>query len=104
MGSICVGLPYTFFICFMCLALWRALQYETKDRAWKGNYFSSEITDIGVTVYTASAGTSKVFNGRLGSIQFKKFFNCRLRSMPARCAVAKRDPVGTKERTWPVLR
>merc|ERR1712190_179347 len=70
--SICVGLPYTFFICFMCLALWRALQYETKDRAWKGNYFSSEITDIGVTVYTASAGTSKVFNGRLGSVQFKK--------------------------------
>jgi hypothetical protein len=48
------------------------LQYETKDRAWRGNYFSSEITDIGVTVYTASAGTSKVFNGRLGSIQFKK--------------------------------
>merc|ERR1712151_1263495 len=70
--SICVGLPYTFFICFMCLALWRALQYESKDRAWKGNYFSSEITDIGVTVYTASAGTSKVFNGRLGSVQFKK--------------------------------
>merc|ERR1712019_230737 len=59
-------------ICFMCLALWRALQYETKDRAWKGNYFSSEITDIGVTVYTASTGTSKVFNGRRGSIQFKK--------------------------------
>merc|ERR1712226_332564 len=70
--SICVGLPYTFFICFMCLALWRALQYECKDRAWKGNYFSSEITDIGVTVYTASEGRSKVFNGRRGSIQFKK--------------------------------
>ena len=30
-ASICVGLPYTFIICFMCLALYFALQYELKE-------------------------------------------------------------------------
>jgi len=72
--SICVGLPYTFLICFMCLALWRAVQYEMKDRAWQGSYFESEIMDIGVTVYEAAEGQDKCFNLKCGKFDASKFF------------------------------
>jgi len=70
--SICVGLPYTFLICFMCLALWRGLQYECGDRKWKGNYFESELTDFGFTIYKALEGQEKMFNGAMGTIDGKK--------------------------------
>merc|ERR1712217_392599 len=70
--SICVGLPYTFLVCFMCLALWRALQYEMKDRDWKGNFFTSEICDIGVQLYNPQEGQSKVFNFAPGKIDATK--------------------------------
>jgi len=45
-ASICVGLPYTFLICFVCMALVRALQYETKEREWNSG-FRSSIGDCG---------------------------------------------------------
>jgi len=70
--SICVGLPYTFLICFMCLSLWRACQYEYKDRIWNSaRYFQSEITDIGITLYTAKEGTS-CFNFGIGKLDIPK--------------------------------
>jgi choline-glycine betaine transporter len=50
--SLCVGLPYTFLICFMCLALWRAVQYEMEDRMWNDGW-QSKIMDVGIEIYRA---------------------------------------------------
>jgi hypothetical protein len=50
--SLCVGLPYTVLICFMCLALWRAVQYEMEDRTWNDGW-QSKIMDIGFELYRA---------------------------------------------------
>merc|ERR1719446_2021050 len=54
--SIAVGLPLTFIICFATLALWRALQYEAKDRRWNSGSKSAAI-DIGVTLYRPKPAT-----------------------------------------------
>jgi hypothetical protein len=76
-ASICVGLPYTFLICFMCVALYRALQYETGDRKWVEG-FKSCILDIGVTLYECGpsrdfkTGDRKLFNLKGGRFDKKK--------------------------------
>jgi hypothetical protein len=70
--SICVGLPYTFLICFMCLALWRALQYEGKDRAWS-NKFKWSCLDLGVQVYQCGEGKDRCLNITKGWIDIQHF-------------------------------
>jgi len=71
--SIAVGLPWTFLICFMCLALWRACQYEMGDRKW-GNGFKSSILDFGITVMNPGPMRGKFgFNFRLGSFDITRF-------------------------------
>jgi choline-glycine betaine transporter len=77
-ASICVGLPYTFLICFMCVALYRALQYEMGDRKWKAG-FKSQIIDIGITLYdckkSREPGSGKrlcCFNIKGGKCDFGK--------------------------------
>jgi len=68
-ASICVGLPYTFIICFMCVALYRALQYEAGDRVW-GTGFRTSILDVGVTTWQCGEGKERCFNGQRGRIDF----------------------------------
>jgi choline-glycine betaine transporter len=72
-ASIVVGLPYTFLVCFMCIALYRALQYETGERKWTEG-FKSCIVDIGITTYDmfpsrdpASGNATRCFNIKCGS-------------------------------------
>jgi choline-glycine betaine transporter len=65
--SLCVGLPYTFLICFMCVALWRAVQYEqdyvdNKESTMWTSGWSSKISDIGITFYTATASLGEPDN------------------------------------------
>jgi len=72
-ASICVGLPYTFLICFMCVALWRALQYETGELKWGGRQFRSSILDVGITAYGAGEGNQRCFNLQRGSMDIKRF-------------------------------
>jgi len=73
--SICVGLPYTFLICFMCLALWRALQYEAKDRAWS-NRFQWSVLDLGVQVYQCGEGKDRCFNMQRGWVDAAHIGKC----------------------------
>mmetsp|Transcript_75357 Transcript_75357/g.117810 ORF Transcript_75357/g.117810 Transcript_75357/m.117810 type:complete len:1042 (-) Transcript_75357:339-3464(-) len=77
-ASICVGLPYTFIVCFMCVALYRALQYEAGDRKWLDG-FRSCILDIGVTAYDmlpsrdpATGNRTRIINIKPGSFDMKK--------------------------------
>mmetsp|Transcript_32340 Transcript_32340/g.83949 ORF Transcript_32340/g.83949 Transcript_32340/m.83949 type:complete len:984 (+) Transcript_32340:25-2976(+) len=72
-ASICVGLPYTFLICFMCVALWRALQYETGELQWSGKQFRSSVLDVGITAYGAGEGTTRCFNLRRGTMDTRRF-------------------------------
>jgi choline-glycine betaine transporter len=76
-ASICVGLPYTFLICFMCVSLYRALQYEAGDRNWFEGGFKNSILDLGVTLYKCGPSLeggqkTRCFNGQCGSFDFKK--------------------------------
>eukprot|EP00427_Karlodinium_veneficum_P047445 CAMPEP_0169233064 /NCGR_PEP_ID=MMETSP1016-20121227/27417_1 /TAXON_ID=342587 /ORGANISM="Karlodinium micrum, Strain CCMP2283" /LENGTH=444 /DNA_ID=CAMNT_0009312383 /DNA_START=374 /DNA_END=1708 /DNA_ORIENTATION=+ len=80
-GSICVGLPYTFLVCFMCVSLWRTFQYEFKDRQWHDG-FKYSLVDVGVTLYTALPGRDRCCNWgspvfiskRLGKLVMYIFF------------------------------
>lgn len=73
-ASIAVGLPYTFLVCFMCLALWRTLQYEFGEREW-GKGFSSNVLDFGITAYRAGAGNNRGCNFALGRIDVQRLVN-----------------------------
>jgi hypothetical protein len=70
-ASICVGLPYTFLICFMCVALYRALQLEMGDRKWTEG-FKSSIMDIGIRVYDCHPSRDKTTGLKTRSMNFKK--------------------------------
>jgi choline-glycine betaine transporter len=75
-ASICVGLPYTFLICFMCVSLYRALQYEAGDRRW-GVGFRKSVMDLGITIYSCGPSLdngerTRCFNGQRGSVDFQK--------------------------------
>jgi len=75
-ASICVGLPYTFLICFMCVSLYRALQYEAGDRRWGGG-FRKSVMDLGITIYSCGPSLdngerTRCFNGQRGSVDFQK--------------------------------
>jgi hypothetical protein len=77
-ASICVGLPYTFLICFMCVSLYRALQYEVGDRSWTAGSFQNSVLDIGFTLYKCGPSLeggqkTRCFNGMRGSCDCKKF-------------------------------
>lgn len=72
-ASICVGLPYTFLICFMCVSLWRALQYERGELKWGESQFKHSVLDVGVTAYGAGEGTTRFFNLKGGSLDFSRF-------------------------------
>jgi hypothetical protein len=69
--SICIGLPYTFLICLMCVSLWRALKYETGQSVW-GKGFKHSIIDFGVTLYNCGAGPERKLNVEKGSIDKDK--------------------------------
>jgi len=78
-ASICVGLPYTFLICFMCVALYRALQYEVGDRVWTTDGFRTSVLDIGVQFYGCAASLvpgqrtrTRCFNGTGPKFDFGK--------------------------------
>lgn len=49
--SMCVGLPYTFLVCYMCVALWRTLRYELGLAKWSDG-FKLSVLDIGITFYS----------------------------------------------------
>ena len=44
--AIAAGLPYTVLLCFMCVALWRAVQAETGDLDPNGPRFSVDLLDV----------------------------------------------------------
>eukprot|EP01047_Picozoa_sp_COSAG01_P035887 COSAG01_NODE_2776_length_7094_cov_14.701930_4_plen_235_part_00 len=45
--SICAGLPYTVLLCFVCTAIWRALQMDAGDLVYSAdNQFSVRFSDI----------------------------------------------------------
>jgi len=78
-ASICVGLPYTFIVCFMCVALYRALQFESGERKWLEG-FRSCLLDVGITAYDMhpsrdpkTGDRTRVFNIKPGKCDFKKF-------------------------------
>jgi len=63
--SIAVGLPLTVLMCFATLALWRALQYEAKDRRWNSGFKSAAI-DIGITLYRPKQSVEPVTKFNIG--------------------------------------
>merc|ERR1712032_1630362 len=48
------GLPFAILVCFMCVSLWRTVQYEFGYRDWNAG-FKVHIFDFGVTVYSVEA-------------------------------------------------
>jgi len=73
-ASISVGLPYTGLVCFMCLALWRTIQYEFKERVWKEG-FQNSVLDVGILAYKcgSSLNPRKFQNFEKGTMDFKRF-------------------------------
>jgi len=67
--SICAGLPYTYFICFFCVSLWRTCQLEYKDRSWN-SCFKWSIVDIGVTSYRCKEGKQRRCNFEIGRLDW----------------------------------
>jgi choline-glycine betaine transporter len=51
--SIAGGLPYTVLVCFMCVALWKALRFETGEEKFFHGFRSSAL-DIGITLYAGN--------------------------------------------------
>jgi len=46
-ASLIAGLPYTLFICLLCAALWKGLQYESGELIWdKSKFFSTDLFDL----------------------------------------------------------
>eukprot|EP00930_Biecheleria_cincta_P039562 TRINITY_DN2718_c0_g1_i1.p1 TRINITY_DN2718_c0_g1~~TRINITY_DN2718_c0_g1_i1.p1 ORF type:complete len:1083 (+),score=158.12 TRINITY_DN2718_c0_g1_i1:304-3249(+) len=60
-ASIAAGLPYTVLVCLMCVALWKALQYELEEAIPKVG-FRSSVIDIGVTLYEGVPGRNRMLN------------------------------------------
>jgi hypothetical protein len=69
-ASICIGLPYTFIVCAMCLATLRSFQFEFKERTW-GKGFKKSVCDVGVTVYQCAEGVEKCCNFQMGKLDMK---------------------------------
>ena len=57
--SIASGVPYTIILCFMCVALWRAVKIEAGDLNIHGPQFTTALLDVLSTPTTESV--SKVF-------------------------------------------
>merc|ERR1712060_114288 len=54
-ASIAAGLPYTFLVCFICVALWKMMKYEFEEDTFESG-FRSHVLDFGFTLYTGKAG------------------------------------------------
>jgi len=86
-ASICVGLPYTFLVCFMCIALYRALQYETGERKWTEG-FKSCIVDIGITTYDMTASRDPATGNATRCFNIKCCSGCDGRKLLMICLYA----------------
>merc|ERR1712151_933448 len=66
--GIAAGLPYTFLVCYICVALWKMMKYEFEEDTFESG-FRSHVLDFGFTLYTGKAGRDGP-NG-FGGPQFK---------------------------------
>jgi len=55
-ASIASGLPYTFLVCFICVALWKVFKYEFEEDTFESG-FRSGVLDFGLTLYTGKSGS-----------------------------------------------
>jgi len=103
-ASIAAGLPYTFLVCFMCVALWRTLKLEFGEEQF-GQGFRSSVLDVGVTLYRGSPGTEKCLSVA-GPLIDRKRLTATLRSalcpvMDLWSALAKlREKRGQRAGAW----
>merc|ERR1711972_430550 len=67
-ASIAAGLPYTFLVCFICVALWKMMKYEFEEDTFESG-FRSHVLDFGFTLYTGKAGPDLPIG--FGGPQFK---------------------------------
>jgi hypothetical protein len=109
-ASIAAGLPYTALVCFMCVSLWKALQYEFEEDS-VGVGFRSSCLDFGVTLYQGLPG-DRCFNFGGPKINFnrlKRFFKnliCPFIDMKAameKIAIQKRGHAGAYETIVPIF-
>jgi len=57
--SIAGGLPYTGLLCFMCVALWKVLRFESGEERFFTGFHSSAL-DIGITLWGGVEGPEKM--------------------------------------------
>eukprot|EP00397_Hematodinium_sp_SG-2012_P004023 GEMP01004034.1.p1 GENE.GEMP01004034.1~~GEMP01004034.1.p1 ORF type:complete len:789 (+),score=117.18 GEMP01004034.1:487-2853(+) len=54
-ASLCSGLPYTILLCFMCVSLWKACQYDWGDLDWNDlRFFRTDLLDFVDFRYSAA--------------------------------------------------
>jgi len=46
-ATVCAGLPYSFFLCFLCASIWKACKYESGELIWdQSHFFRTDLFDF----------------------------------------------------------